>query len=113
MRSVVIGSGLQEKLDEIGRHITQYSARHFAATNTLMRGVGIYDLAVYLGTSVFYIENLQRVKGIGKLLSRADNSKNLSKQTKNQASETNRIYRKTHYRLDRAQHSYIITGNGR
>ena len=73
MRSVVIGSGLQEKLDEIGRHITQYSARHFAATNTLMRGVGIYDLAVYLGTSVFYIENLQKVKDIGKLLNRADN----------------------------------------
>ena len=56
LRSVVIGSGLQEKLDETGRHITQYSARHFAATNALMRGVGIYDLAVNLGTSVFYIE---------------------------------------------------------
>ena len=56
MRSVVVGSGLQQKLDETGRHITQYSARHFAATNALMRGVGIYDLAVNLGTSVFYIE---------------------------------------------------------
>ena len=56
LRSVVVGSGLQEKLDETGRHITQYSARHFAATNALMRGVGIYDLAVNLGTSVFYIE---------------------------------------------------------
>tara|TARA_Y100000004_G_scaffold69673_1_gene78234 strand:- start:948 stop:2549 length:1602 start_codon:yes stop_codon:yes gene_type:complete len=56
LRSVVVGSGLQEKLDETGRHITQYSARHFAATNALMRGVSIYDLAVNLGTSVFYIE---------------------------------------------------------
>ena len=56
LRSVVAGSCLQEKLDETGRHITQYPARHFAATNALMRGVGIYDLAVNLGTSVFYIE---------------------------------------------------------
>ena len=56
LRSVVVGSGLQQKLDETGRHITQYSARHFAATNALMRGVGIYDLAVNLGTSVHYIE---------------------------------------------------------
>ena len=56
LRSVVAGSGLQQKLDETGRHITQYSARHYAATNALMRGVGIYDLAVNLGTSVFYIE---------------------------------------------------------
>lgn len=56
LRSVVLGSGLQQKLDETGRHITQYSARHFAATNALMRGVSIYDLAVNLGTSVHYIE---------------------------------------------------------
>jgi integrase len=56
LKSVVTGSGLQEKLDETGRHITQYSARHYAATNALMRGVGIYDLAVNLGTSVHYIE---------------------------------------------------------
>jgi len=57
LKQVIEGSGLKKKLDETGRHITQYSARHYAATDALMRGVGIYDIAVNLGTSVHYIES--------------------------------------------------------
>ena len=56
LKAVIEGSGLKKILDETGRHITQYSARHYAATDALMRGVSIYDTAINLGTSVFYIE---------------------------------------------------------
>lgn len=56
LKAVIEGSGLKKILDETGRHITQYSARHYAATDALMRGVSIYDVAVNLGTSVHYIE---------------------------------------------------------
>ena len=56
LKACLIGSGLQEILDDTGRHITQYSSRHHAATQALMRGVDIYDLSINLGTSVNYIE---------------------------------------------------------
>jgi len=56
LKAVIEGSGLQKILDESGRHITQYSARHYAATDALMRGVSVYDVALNLGTSVHYIE---------------------------------------------------------
>ena len=56
LKQVVEGSGLKKILDDTNRHITQYSARHYAATDALMRGVSIYDIAVNLGTSVHYIE---------------------------------------------------------
>ena len=56
LKQVLNGSGLQKKLDNTGRALTQYSARHYAATQALMRGVNIYDLAINLGTSVLYIE---------------------------------------------------------
>jgi integrase len=56
LKAVIEGSGLKKILDETGRHITQYSARHYAATDALMRGVSIYDVALNLGTSVHYIE---------------------------------------------------------
>ncbi len=56
LKQVLAGSGLQEKLDATNRVLNQYSARHFAATQALMRGVNIYDLSVNLGTSVLYIE---------------------------------------------------------
>lgn len=39
-----------------GRNITNYSARHYYATTSLMRKVNIYDLAINMGTSVNYIE---------------------------------------------------------
>ena len=56
LNTVLLGSGIKEKLEQTGRHVTQYSARHFAATDALMRGVDIYTLALNLGTSVTYIE---------------------------------------------------------
>jgi len=56
LKSVVEESGLKKKLDETDRHITQYSARHYAAVDALMRNVSVYDVAMNLGTSVFYIE---------------------------------------------------------
>ena len=58
LKACLIGIGLQNKLDEIRRHITQYSARYYAATQALMRGVNIYDLSINLGTSVNYIEKI-------------------------------------------------------
>lgn len=56
LHAVIDGSGLKKILDETGRHITQYSARHYAVTDALMRGVSIYDIALNVGTSVHYIE---------------------------------------------------------
>ena len=37
LHAVVEGSGLKKILLETGRHITQYSARHYAAVDALMR----------------------------------------------------------------------------
>ena len=41
LKDVVEASGLKKKLDATGRHITQYSARHYAAVDALMRGVSV------------------------------------------------------------------------
>lgn len=57
LESVLIGSELQKKLDETGRRVTEYSSRHYAATDALMRGVSIYDVALNLGTSIQYIQS--------------------------------------------------------
>jgi hypothetical protein len=40
-----------------GRNITQYSARHYYATDRLREGVNIYDLAINMGTSVQYLQS--------------------------------------------------------
>lgn len=56
LKTVIEQSGLKKKLDDTGRHITQYSARHYAAVDALMRGLSVYDVAMNLGTSVNYIE---------------------------------------------------------
>ena len=40
-----------------GRLITPYSARHYYATQSLMRKVDIFDLSLNMGTSVNYIES--------------------------------------------------------
>lgn len=56
LKSVLEKSGMKEKLDADGRHITLYSARHFYATARLMRGVSMGDLALNMGTSITYIE---------------------------------------------------------
>lgn len=57
LKAVLEGSGLKEELEKTGRHVTQYSARHYAITDALMRGVSIYDIAINCGTSVHYIED--------------------------------------------------------
>jgi len=57
LESVLVGSGLQKKLDETGRRITEYSSRHYAITEALLRGVGIYDVALNTGTSIQYIQS--------------------------------------------------------
>jgi hypothetical protein len=56
LHTVVEGSGLKKILEETGRHITQYSARHYAVVDALMRNVSVYDVAMNVGTSVHYIE---------------------------------------------------------
>ena len=56
LHAVVEGSGLKKILLETGRHITQYSARHYAVVDALMRNVSVYDCAMNYGTSVHYIE---------------------------------------------------------
>ena len=56
LHAVVEGSGLKKILEETGRHITQYSARHYAVVDALMRNVSVYDVAMNVGTSVHYIE---------------------------------------------------------
>ena len=50
-------SGMREKLEKTGRHITLYSARHYYATDALMRKVDIYTLALNMGTSIGYISS--------------------------------------------------------
>jgi len=50
-------SGMKEKLEKDGRHITLYSARHYYATDALMRKVDIYTLALNMGTSISYISS--------------------------------------------------------
>jgi integrase len=38
------------------RNITNYSARHYFATQSLMRKLDIYEVALNMGTSVYYLE---------------------------------------------------------
>ena len=56
LKKVLVGSGLKEKLDSEGRHITLYSARHYYCTKRLQAGVDVFLLALNMGTSVKYIE---------------------------------------------------------
>ena len=56
LKAVIEGSGLKQKLDDTGRHLTQYSARHYGTVDALLRNVSVYDVAMNLGTSVHYIE---------------------------------------------------------
>jgi len=50
-------SGIKEKLEKDGKHITLYSARHYYATDALMRKVDIYTLSLNMGTSISYISS--------------------------------------------------------
>ena len=40
-----------------GRNITNYSARHYYATQAIMRKVDIYDISLNMGTSITYLQN--------------------------------------------------------
>jgi integrase len=40
-----------------GRNITNYSARHYYATQAIMRKVDIYDIALNMGTSIQYLQS--------------------------------------------------------
>ena len=55
LKQVLAGSEAAGVWEPNGRNITQYSARHYYATDRLREGVNIYDLAVNMGTSVTYI----------------------------------------------------------
>ena len=58
LKKVIEGSGLKERLDNENppRKITLYSARHYYATDALMRKVNIYDLATNMGNTITHIE---------------------------------------------------------
>ena len=56
LKSVLLLSGMKERLDADGRHITLYSARHFYCTMRLMNKVDMHTLALNMGTSITYIE---------------------------------------------------------
>ena len=55
LKAVIEGSLRDGVWEADGRNITQYSARHYYATDRLREGVNIYDLAVNMGTSVLYL----------------------------------------------------------
>ena len=56
LQNVLELSGLKDKLEQEGRHITLYSARHFYCTQRLLNKVDIHTLALNMGTSITYIE---------------------------------------------------------
>ena len=55
LAKVIELSGIKEQLEKDGRHITLYSARHYYATDALMRKVDIYTLSLNMGTSISYL----------------------------------------------------------
>jgi hypothetical protein len=57
LRAVCKGSGDAGVWETDGRKITNYSARHFYATQAIMRGVDMYDLALNMGTSLVYLQS--------------------------------------------------------
>lgn len=57
LKQVLAGSISDGVWEPNGRNITQYSARHYYATDRLREGVNIYDLAVNMGTSVQYLQS--------------------------------------------------------
>ena len=55
-KMVINGSIEANTWEANGRHITPYSARHYYATQALMRKVDIYDLSVNMGTGIDKIQ---------------------------------------------------------
>ena len=56
LKQVLELSGMKERMEQEGRHITLYSARHFYCTQRLMHKVDMHTLALNMGTSINYIE---------------------------------------------------------
>jgi len=57
LKQVLAGSEAAGVWKADGRNITQYSARHYYATDRLMDGLDVFVLAVNMGTSVQYIQS--------------------------------------------------------
>ena len=57
MKAVCEGSAAADVWKPDGRNITNYSARHFYATQAIMRGVDLYDLSLNMGTSLTYLQS--------------------------------------------------------
>jgi integrase len=57
LKAVCDGSASAGEWEPNGRKITNYSARHYYATQAIMRKVDIYDLALNMGTSITYLQN--------------------------------------------------------
>jgi integrase len=57
LKAVCEGSAAAGEWEPNGRRITNYSARHYYATQAIMRKVDIYDLALNMGTSITYLQN--------------------------------------------------------
>ena len=57
LKAVCEGSAAADVWKPNGRKITNYSARHYYATQAIMRRVDIYDLSLNMGTSITYLQN--------------------------------------------------------
>ena len=57
LKAVCEGSAAADVWAPDGRNITNYSARHFYATQAIMRGVDLYDLSLNMGTSLTYLQS--------------------------------------------------------
>jgi integrase len=57
LKAVCEGSASAGVWSPDGRKITNYSARHYYATQAIMRKVDIFDLALNMGTSITYLQN--------------------------------------------------------
>ena len=57
LRAVCEGSAAAGIWEPEGRKVTNYSARHYYATQAIMRKVDIYDLSLNMGTSIVYLQN--------------------------------------------------------
>ena len=57
LKAVCEGSAAAGVWKPEGRKITNYSARHYYASQAIMRGVDMYDLALNMGTSLTYLQS--------------------------------------------------------
>ena len=57
LKAVCEGAAAAGVWEPDGRNITNYSARHYYATQAIMRRVDIYDIALNMGTSIQYLQS--------------------------------------------------------